>query len=82
MRPSVIINNIPCCPICKGNPVLGNSTGDYKEIIHKGEKFVQFERYCNGGCFGKYTYQVDITLEEHHRFSFDKVEIIKETKGE
>lgn len=82
MNRAIIIDNIPCCPICKGNPVLGNSTGDYKEIIHKGEKFVQFERYCNGGCFGKYTYQVDITLEEHHRFTFDKVEIIKETKGE
>lgn len=81
MNRAVIINNIPCCPICKDNPILANMTGDYKEIIYNGEKYVQFERYCNL-CRGKFAYQVDITLEEHYRFSFDRVEIIKESKGE
>lgn len=81
MKRAIIIENTPRCPICKDNPILGHMTGDYKEIIYNGEKYVQFERYCNS-CRGKFTYQVDITLEEHHRFSFDKVEIIKENKGD
>lgn len=81
MKRAIIIENTPRCPICKDNPVLANITGDYKEIIYNGEKYVQFERYCNS-CRGKYTYQASISLDETLRFSFDKVEIIKETKGE
>lgn len=81
MNRAVIINNIPCCPICKDNPILANMTGDYKEIIHDGEKYVQFERYCNS-CRGKFTYHASISLDETLRFSFNKVEVIKETKGE
>lgn len=79
MNRAIIVNNIPCCPKC--NVQLGNMTGDYKEIIHDGEKYVQFERYCNS-CRGKFTYHASISLDETLRFSFNKVEVIKETKGE
>lgn len=79
MNKAIIINNIPFCPKC--NVQLGNMTGDYKEVIHDDEKYVQFERYCNS-CRGKFTYQANIELDKHDRFSFDKVEIIKESKGE
>lgn len=43
MNKAVIVNNIPYCPKCSVQ--LANMTGDYKEIIHNGEKYVQFERY-------------------------------------
>lgn len=69
---AVIINNNPCCPICKGNPILGSGTGDYCLVEHEGKKYYRFQRYCDGGCHGKYYYYAIINInEETKRYVFD-----------
>lgn len=76
---AIIIENKPYCPKCQ--VLLGNMNGEYRQVVVNGVHMTEFNRYCNS-CRGIYRYQASISLDETLRFSFDKVEIIKETKGE
>lgn len=66
-----IVNNFPYCPIC--NEILGNSTGNYKLVQHNDEKLVEFERFCNGKCKGKYKYYSDLSFNKRYSFNDDEV---------
>lgn len=81
MNKAIIINGKPHCPISK-KLLDGRLTGEYKQVIHDGKSYTMFERFCECGCRMKYTYQADIRLDNTLYYSFDKVEIIKESKGE
>lgn len=74
-----IINNTPYCSKC--NVPLANMNGEYRQVIVNGVSMTEFNRYCNS-CRDVYTYQADIELDKTTRVAADKVEIIKESKGD
>lgn len=82
MNRAIIINGKPHCPMSK-KLLDGHLTGEYKQVIHDGESYTMFERFCECGCRKKYAYEAIVTLDNPTEYySFDKVEVIKETKGE
>lgn len=74
-----IVDNIPYCSKC--NVPLANMNGEYRQVIVNGISMTEFNRYCNS-CREVYTYQANITLDNTIRVATDKVEIIKESKGD
>lgn len=81
MSKAIIIDNNPCCPKCKDNPLLGNLTGEYRQVSDEnGESYTEFERFCNGGCYGKYKYYAQIGLDNTYRTILDKVTVLKDSK--
>ena len=78
---AIIENNYPVCPIC--GQVLTGATIDYKEVVHEGERYVEFLKFCNTStCRVKAKYYAQISLEGTKRFSFEDVEEIKEEEIE
>lgn len=78
---AIIENNYPVCPIC--GQVLTGTTIDYKEVVHEGERYVEFLKFCNTStCRVKAKYYAQISLEGTKRFSFEDVEEIKEEEIE
>ncbi len=74
---ATIENNYPICPIC--GQILSGGIIDYKEVIHEGERYVEFLKFCNTStCRVKAKYYAQISLEGIKRFSFEDVEEIKE----
>lgn len=77
-----IIDNIPRCRRC--GSICGAGTGEYRQILHCGESYTEFKKYCsNPKCNEKLTYYAIITLDGVTRYSFDKdIEAIKEDKND
>ena len=76
---AVIIDNLPYCGDC--NTLLDGGTIDYKEIIHGGETYVSFLKFCsNQDCHCKNLYYAQIGMNKTKRYSF--TEDIKEIKDE
>lgn len=80
MSKAIIIDNQAYCPIC--GSLVGNGK-DYKQVLHDGKSYTQFTKYCsNPKCTEIIDYYADVRLEYTNRYSFDNVEIIKESKGD
>ena len=76
---AVIVDNLPYCGDC--NTLLDGGTIDYKEVIHGGETYVSFLKFCsNPDCHGKNLYYAQIGMNKTKRYSF--TEDIKEIKDE
>lgn len=77
---AIIKDNKPYCPKC--DMELGRLTGEYSLVEHQGEKYVKFQRFCNGKCMKKYTYCVDITMEDNLRYNFENVKEVNEDEND
>ena len=76
---AVIVDNLPYCGDC--NTLLDGGTIDYKEIIHEGDTYVSFLKFCsNPDCHCKNLYYAKISMDNAKRYSF--TEDIKEVKDE
>ena len=73
---ATIVNNLPYCGKC--GTLLDRGTIDYKEVEHRGEKYVEFIKYCsNPNCDCKNVYYAQITMDATNRYSFSDDEIIE-----
>lgn len=76
---ATVKNNLPYCGEC--GTLLDGGTIDYKEIIHGGETYVSFLKFCsNPDCHCKNLYYAQIGMNKTKRYSF--TEDIKEVKDE
>ena len=76
---AVIVDNLPYCGDC--NTLLDGGTIDYKEVIHGGETYVSFLKFCsNPDCHCKNLYYAQRGMNKTKRYSF--TEDIKEVKDE
>ena len=76
---ATVKNNLPYCGEC--GTLLDGGTIDYKEIIHGGETYVSFLKFCsNPDCHCKNLYYAQIGMNKTKRYSF--TEDIKEIKDE
>lgn len=74
---AIIKDNVPYCPVCE-DMVLGRLTGEYSLVEYQGEKYVKFQRFCNGKCMKKYNYYCNITMEENKRYIFEGAKEVKD----
>lgn len=77
MVKGIIKDNQVYCPTC--NSMVGNGY-DYRQVLHEGKSYTEFIKFCsNPKCTEKIVYYSDVYIDETYRYSFDKVEVIKDS---